>query len=62
MSAAYALSLSPELFDVTVFERSDCAGGMATSTEIDEKYGAKYINDGVQGEFVFGCRRERTRS
>ncbi|KAK4701440.1 hypothetical protein P7C70_g4790, partial [Phenoliferia sp. Uapishka_3] len=50
MSAAYALSLSPEKFDVVVIERSAYAGGMATSTDIDEeKYGASYINDGVQG-------------
>lgn len=50
MSAAYALSLKPDLFDVTLFERSTYTGGMATSTEIDEAtYGASYINDGVQG-------------
>lgn len=30
-SAAYALSLSPERFDVTLFERSTYCGGMATS-------------------------------
>lgn len=50
MSAAWALSLSPDEFEVTLFERSPHTGGMATSTEIDEKYGASYINDGVQGE------------
>lgn len=50
MSAAYALSLSPDRFQVTLFERSTYTGGMATSTEIDaEKYGASYMNDGVQG-------------
>lgn len=50
MSSAYALGLHPEQFDVVVFERSDTCGGMATSTEIDAaKYGAGYINDGVQG-------------
>ena len=50
MSAAYALSKSPEKFDVTLYERSAVPGGMATSVDIDEsKYGASYINDGVQG-------------
>lgn len=50
MSAAYALSLHPEQYSVTVYERSASAGGMATSHPIDEsKYGASYINDGVQG-------------
>jgi protoporphyrinogen oxidase len=33
-SAAYAMSLSPELFEVTLFERAAVLGGMATSTEI----------------------------
>ncbi|KAL0959703.1 hypothetical protein HGRIS_011398 [Hohenbuehelia grisea] len=56
MSAAYAMSLCPDKFDVTLFERSSSAGGMATSTPIDaDKYGAAYINDGVQGGSpVFG--------
>lgn len=35
-SAAYAMSLSPELFEVTLFERASVLGGMATSTEIGE--------------------------
>lgn len=33
-SAAYALSLSPDLFQVTLFERAAVLGGMATSTSI----------------------------
>ena len=50
MSAAYALSLYPAKFDVTLYERSASPGGMATSVDIDaSKYGASYINDGVQG-------------
>ncbi|KAG6840424.1 hypothetical protein C0991_006774 [Blastosporella zonata] len=50
MSAAFAFSQHPELFDVVLYERSSSPGGMATSTPIDkEKYGADYINDGVQG-------------
>lgn len=50
MSAAYAFSQSPAgKFDVKVYERSSNAGGMATSAPLDKKYGAEYINDGVQG-------------
>ncbi|KAG6879788.1 hypothetical protein C0992_011586 [Termitomyces sp. T32_za158] len=50
MSAAFAFSQHPDLFDVVLYERSSSPGGMATSTSIDEeKYGADYINDGVQG-------------
>jgi predicted NAD/FAD-binding protein len=50
MSAAYAFSQHPDRFQVTLFERSSYTGGMATSKSIDPtKYGAAYINDGVQG-------------
>ncbi|TFK71507.1 nucleotide-binding domain-containing protein [Pluteus cervinus] len=50
MSAAYALSHHPDKFETTVYERSLYAGGMATSVPIDkERFGADYINDGVQG-------------
>lgn len=50
MSAAYAFSQHPDKFDVTLYERSVSPGGMATSVPINkEKYGAEYINDGVQG-------------
>ena len=50
MSAAFAFSQHPDLFDVVLYERSASPGGMATSAPIDkEKYGAEYINDGVQG-------------
>ncbi|KAG6907439.1 hypothetical protein DXG01_008867 [Tephrocybe rancida] len=50
MSAAFAFSQHPDLFEVVLYERSSSSGGMATSTPIDkEKYGADYINDGVQG-------------
>ncbi|KAF9500731.1 FAD/NAD(P)-binding domain-containing protein [Pleurotus eryngii] len=56
MSAAYALSLCPGKFEVVLFERSSSPGGMATSIPINaKKYGASYINDGVQGGSpVFG--------
>lgn len=50
MSAAYALSQHPERYQVTVYDKQDVAGGMATSIDIDaDQYGASYINDGVQG-------------
>ncbi|KAF8648107.1 hypothetical protein AX16_006404 [Volvariella volvacea WC 439] len=50
MSAAYAFSHHPDRYDVTLYERSAYAGGMATSAPIDkDKYGADYVNDGVQG-------------
>ena len=50
MSAAYALSRHPDKYEVTVYDKESVAGGMATSISIDaEKYGASYINDGVQG-------------
>ncbi|KAG6884282.1 hypothetical protein C0993_012495 [Termitomyces sp. T159_Od127] len=50
MSAAFAFSQHPDLFDVVLYERSSSPGGMATSIPIDKEiYGADYINDGVQG-------------
>jgi predicted NAD/FAD-binding protein len=50
MAAAYALSRHPDRFHVTVFDKQKDAGGMATSISIDSaRYGADYINDGVQG-------------
>lgn len=50
MSAAYSLAQHPDRFQTTVYERSSYAGGMATSAPIDGgKFGADYINDGVQG-------------
>lgn len=53
MSAAYALSKHPNQFEVVVFDKEPQPGGMATSIDIDpEKYGATYINDGVQGELL----------
>ncbi|KAG8703531.1 hypothetical protein FRC09_004106 [Ceratobasidium sp. 395] len=50
MSCAYALSRHPDKYEVTIFDKAPEAGGMATSIPIDaERYGASYINDGVQG-------------
>ncbi|CAE6460581.1 unnamed protein product [Rhizoctonia solani] len=50
MSCAYALGKHPDKYQVTIFDKQPEAGGMATSIPIDaERYGASYINDGVQG-------------
>ncbi|CAE6532278.1 unnamed protein product [Rhizoctonia solani] len=50
MSCAYALSKHPDKYAITIFDKQSEAGGMATSIPIDaERYGASYINDGVQG-------------
>ncbi|KAL6308136.1 hypothetical protein BKA93DRAFT_822726 [Sparassis latifolia] len=50
MSAAYTLSLQPDKYRVTEFDREDATGGMATSIDIDaDKAGAPYVNDGMQG-------------
>ncbi|KAB5588415.1 hypothetical protein CTheo_8144 [Ceratobasidium theobromae] len=50
MSCAFALSKHPDKFEITIFDKQSEAGGMATSIPIDpERYGATYINDGVQG-------------
>ena len=50
MACADTLSRHPEKFKVTIIEREDKCGGQATSISIDQKkYGAQYLNDGVQG-------------
>ncbi|KAJ8606851.1 hypothetical protein MRB53_040661 [Persea americana] len=51
MSAAYAFSLSPEKFDVKVYDKAPSVGGSATSYQLPTnlEFGAQYINDGVQG-------------
>lgn len=51
MSAAYAFSLSPDKFDVKVYDKAPSVGGSATSYQLpaDKDFGAQYINDGVQG-------------
>ncbi|KAG8710726.1 hypothetical protein FRC11_004189 [Ceratobasidium sp. 423] len=50
MSCAYALGKHPDKYAITIFDKQSEAGGMATSIPIDaERYGASYINDGVQG-------------
>ena len=50
MAATFALTNHPEKFEVTIFDKQEVCGGMVTSVPIDaEKFGAAYINDGVQG-------------
>ncbi len=50
MACAEQLSQHQEKFDVTVIEAQGYAGGQAFSIPIDEeKYGSKWMNQGVQG-------------
>lgn len=50
MSCADTLAQHPAKFEVTVLESQNVTGGQATSIDLDkEKYGASYLNDGVQG-------------
>lgn len=49
-SCAATLAQHPEKFKVTLIERKDVTGGQATSIPLDkDKYGASWLNDGVQG-------------
>lgn len=50
MSCAAGLARHPDKFKVTIIEREPVTGGQATSVAVDrEKYGAEWMNDGVQG-------------
>lgn len=50
MSCTEQLSMHPDRFDVTLVEAQDYCGGQAFSIPIDEeKYGSKWMNQGVQG-------------
>ncbi|KAF2421798.1 FAD/NAD(P)-binding domain-containing protein [Tothia fuscella] len=50
MSCAYQLSAHPDKFDVTLVDTNDFCGGQAFSIPIDkEKFGASWLNQGVQG-------------
>ena len=55
MSCAEQLSQHPEQYDVTVIEAQGYPGGQAFSIPIDEqKYGAPWMNQGVQGgSFIY---------
>jgi phytoene dehydrogenase-like protein len=50
MSCAATLANHPEKYRVTLIEREAFVGGQATSASIDsDRYGADFLNDGVQG-------------
>lgn len=50
MSCAATLAQHPEKFKVTVVERNSVCGGQATSIPLDKKkFGASWMNNGVQG-------------
>lgn len=50
MSCADQLAKSPDKFDVTVVEAVDYCGGQAFSIPInEERHGASWMNQGVQG-------------
>ncbi|KAL4810688.1 hypothetical protein BDV18DRAFT_149893 [Aspergillus unguis] len=50
MSCAATLAKHPDLFDITLIDSCNQTGGQATSIELDpSKYGASWLNDGVQG-------------
>lgn len=49
-SCAATLMNHPNKFKVTVLEACDVVGGQATSIPLDEeRYGAAWMNNGVQG-------------
>ncbi|ROW12108.1 hypothetical protein VMCG_00046 [Cytospora schulzeri] len=50
MSCAATLAQHPDKFNVTVIEKGSVCGGQATSISLDEKkFGASWMNNGVQG-------------
>lgn len=50
MSCAATLAQHPDKFKVTVLERGPVCGGQATSIPLDSnKFGAAWMNNGVQG-------------
>lgn len=55
MSCAHHLIQHPEKFDVSIVDAVDYCGGQAFSIPIDkEKYGASWLNQGVQGgSYIF---------
>ncbi|KAI9714291.1 MAG: hypothetical protein M1820_000252 [Bogoriella megaspora] len=55
MSCAHHLAQHPDKFDVTLIDSVDYCGGQAYSIPIDkEKYGASWLNQGVQGgSYIF---------
>ncbi|KAI5203998.1 hypothetical protein AUEXF2481DRAFT_91798 [Aureobasidium subglaciale EXF-2481] len=55
MSCAHHLAEHPDKFDVTIIDAVDYCGGQAYSIPIDKnKYGASWLNQGVQGgSYIF---------
>ncbi|GAB0135377.1 hypothetical protein EsDP_00003717 [Epichloe bromicola] len=50
MSCAATLAKHPDKFRVTILERNEVLGGQASSIQLDDdKYGAPWMNNGVQG-------------
>ncbi|KAG5979811.1 hypothetical protein E4U54_006872, partial [Claviceps lovelessii] len=50
MSCAATLARHPDKFKVTILEKNEVVGGQASSIQIDDdKYGASWMNNGVQG-------------
>ena len=50
MACAESLAAHPDRFEVTLIEAQNYCGGQAFSIPIDEKkYGAPWLNQGVQG-------------
>ncbi|CDZ98452.1 hypothetical protein [Phaffia rhodozyma] len=59
MSTALAFSAHPDRYHITVFDKEEVAGGMATSADLEfkegskdqesERVGSNWVNDGVQG-------------
>lgn len=47
IAAAWSLSRFPEKYEIQLWEKTECAGGQATSENVDVVH--SYINDGVQG-------------
>jgi len=55
MSCADQLAKNPDKFDVTVVEAVDYCGGQAFSIPLnEERHGASWLNQGVQG-YVYLC-------
>jgi hypothetical protein len=55
MSCAHHLAQHPDKFDVTLVDAVDYCGGQAFSIPLDkDKYGASWLNQGVQGgSYIF---------
>ncbi|PWY65690.1 FAD/NAD(P)-binding domain-containing protein [Aspergillus heteromorphus CBS 117.55] len=49
MSCAATLAKHPDKFEVHLFDSAPYTGGQATSISLDARYGATWLNDGVQG-------------